>query len=192
MVAFVDIEVTLALACGDREYITSLKGHIEKAGLWCDRVGEEQCQHRKEWRAQLVGALAHGLTENEEANTEKKGYSIDSEKPSSKVWELAQWFRSQAQLPTSNSGYCPNRPPGIGEPRTARRNEVIEKRVMELRKMEGRGQCSLSKREWSRAPSIYEYSDREKWRSAAWSWIRRNDARMDQDVQSVLECAGYL
>ena len=192
MVAFVDIEVTLALACGDRLYIARLRKQIERAGLWCDRVSPEECKHRKEWRAQLVGALEYGLTEDKEGNTERKEYAMESEKPSSKVWEQAEWFRNQVRLPIPNGSYCPNRPPGIGEPRTVRRNEVIENRVMDLRKMEGTGQCSLSKREWSRAPSIYEYSDREKWHVDAWSWITKNDARMNRDVQTILECAGYL
>ena len=86
---------------------------------------------------------------------------------------------------------CPNRPPGLGEGNSVRRNTATEKRVSQLREIPFPSRCPLPQREWTLAPSIYAFTGGSRLHRATDEWLSGNEARIADDVQLTRTCAGH-
>ena len=189
--AFVDIEVNLALACVDRAYMETLANRLASADLWCDRVAPNQCQLREAWRKDMVAALRYGLAVSKPTNARRDPAPRLPEDSTSEVWERAKWVRDEGVNLARSGNLCPNRPPGLGEDNSVRRNTVTEKRVSQLRQIPFVVRCRLPQREWTLAPSIYGFTGERGWHHATEEWLDANNARIAHDVQLTRACAGH-
>ncbi|MDD9981150.1 MAG: hypothetical protein OXU81_07295 [Gammaproteobacteria bacterium] len=189
--AFVDVEVNLALACVDRAYMQTLASQLADADLWCDRVAPNQCEVREAWRKDMVAALRYGLAVSEPTNGKRAPAPQLPSDSTSEVWERAKWVRDEGVILARSGNLCPNRPPGLGEDNSIRRNTATEKRVSQLREIPFVYRCHLPQREWTLAPSIYGTTGESGWHHATEEWLDANEARIAHDVQLTRACAGH-
>ena len=189
--ALVDIEVNLALACVDRAYMQKLANLLAGADLWCDQVAPNQCQLREAWRKDMVAALRYGLAVSEPTNARRDPAPRLPEDSTSEVWEQAKWVRDEGVSLARSGNLCPNRPPGLGEDNSVRRNSTTEKRVSQLRQIPFVVRCRLPQREWTLGPSLYGFSGEPGWHHATEEWLNANEARIANDVQLTRACAGH-
>ena len=189
--AFVDMEVNLALACVDRAYMKTLASRLAGADLWCDRVAPNQCQIREAWRKDMVAALRYGLAVSEPTNARRAPAPRLPSDSTSEVWERAKWVRDEGVKLARSGTLCPNRPPGLGEDNSVRRNTATEELVSQLQEIPLATHCTLPRREWTLAPSLHDFSGVPEWRHATEEWMNANEARIAHDVQLTRACAGH-
>ena len=189
--AFVDIEVNLALACVDRTYMQTLANHLAGADLRCERVAPNQCQLGEAWRKDMVAALRYGLAVSEPTKAKRAPAPQLPSDSTSEVWRRAKWVRDEGVILARSGNLCPNRPAGLGEDNSVRKNTATEKRASQLRDIPFPSRCQLPQREWTLAPSIYAFPGGLGWHRATYEWANGNKARIAHDVQLTRACAGH-
>ena len=165
MYEYMDTEVNVAMTCKDMEHINRLRSGIQEADLWCDRVTEDECKRREEWREEVMQELG-----------EMAG-------------EIALDTRRGGEEPHS---LCPNRQRGLGEEENQRGNRKIRELTEQVAEMDNIEGCSLPRRSWEVTPMALRLTsdDDLEWLSKVNKWSKKREEELMADIKKIRVCIG--
>ena len=191
MLAFVEHEAWLALACADLDYMKRLAKEIEMAELWCHQGNNQHCAARQAWRRDVIAALEYGIASWDMPSAAEVNQAEVLEDTTEKVWRHAAWARDKGAELAQSESLCPNRPQGIAETQEQRENYRINDRTFAYQKIRRTENCILSPHLSTMAPSLPSDAEKvDEWRKDVRAWIDESRRQFQRDVQTIKECEG--